>query len=118
MRSPASISVRSQFHSSTLHSREQAQQLYTSIMMFIRNTDEIYIDFSEIQFVSRSFADELIYLTSASNRRNQIIFCCMNNSVDQMIQAVGNTQNGKSKHSDLPVHKFPNTESLLHYFSE
>lgn len=118
MKSTAPISVRSIFQSSNLHSREQAQELYKTIIKFIRTAREIYVDFSAIQFISRSFADELVHLTSQYREENQIQFCCMNPDIEQMILAVKNTQNGRVKHFNLPVHKFPNTESLLRYFSE
>jgi len=118
MMSPVSISVHALFHSPTLHSREQANLLYSRIMKLIRENEEIYIDFSEIQFISRSFADELIHLSNSSKKMSQIVFCCMAYDVEQMIRAVTRTQNGRTSGNYLPVQRFPNTESLLRYFAE
>jgi hypothetical protein len=53
-----------------------------------------------------------------ARQKDQIVFCCTNSDIEQMFQAVENTQKGHPFHSHIPVHRFSNTESLLHYFSE
>jgi anti-anti-sigma regulatory factor len=118
MNSPVSIAVRKFFNSSSLHTREQAQYLFEQINKSILRTKMLYVDFSDISFISRSFADELVQLKSKSTQHDQIEFCCTTPNVSKMLEAVESTRNGKITSINIPVRRFTNTESLLSYFSE
>jgi hypothetical protein len=111
------IDVSDFFSSSSLHTREQAQQLFKKIEKLINSAEEFFVDFSDIEFVSRSFADELIYLRSHSPHKEFIQFCCLEPVVDQMFSAVTRTQQSRALHHQIPVHEFSSIDEVMNYFS-
>lgn len=117
MKSPLSILVRDYFKTESLHSREQAQELFESILSLIRYNEEVWVDFSDIEFISRSFADELVHLKLSSLKRDFINFCCTSQEVKTMLEIVAYTQTNKSFEKKLPVYRFDNMEKLFKYFS-
>lgn len=117
MSSNNSISVRDLFKSDHLQTREQAEVLYSTVIKKLSGRDEYYIDFSNIDFVSRSFADELVHLAIADKKEDQIVFCCMSYTIERTFQSVKKTQIGNLISRSIPIRKFSNTESLLQYFS-
>lgn len=118
MESPLSISVREYFKTQGLHSREQAQELFDAILNLVHYNEEIWVDFSDIEFISRSFADELVHLKMNSNKSNLINFCCASSEVKNMLESVEATQTNKRFEKKLPVHRFESMENLLKYFSK
>jgi anti-anti-sigma regulatory factor len=111
------ISVLDFLQSSSLHTREQAHKLFEAI--FQKKNYELYIDFSGIEFISRSFADELVKLKSQfSTNKNYIEFCCLPRNVKQMFEAVEHTQSHNKIERFIPVHQFENWNSLMHFFEE
>ncbi len=118
MKSPATISVQNFFKAQSLHSREQAQDLFVDISSVMHNHEPVWIDFSDIEFISRSFADELIYLKTNSKRKAFINFCCTSIAVQDMLEAVTHTQVKRKIEKKLPVHQFDSMESLLQFFSK
>lgn len=117
MTSPVSISVYDFFQSQGLHSREQAQDLFAAIIQKMRRQEDIWVDFSDIDFMSRSFADELVNLKMKSKQKRLINFCCTSASVREMLEAVEHTQIEKRDEKKLPVHRFDNIDSLFKYLS-
>ena len=71
MTSPSTISVQEFFKAQGLHSREQAQELFASVIEVMHDHEPVWIDFSDIEFISRSFADELVHLKVNSKKKYQ-----------------------------------------------
>lgn len=117
MNSPLTISVRDHFKTESLRSREQAQEFFASILILVRCNEEVWVDFSDIEFISRSFADELVHLKSNSNKRDLIDFCCTSPDVRSMLEIVAYTQKNKQLDKKLPVYQFDSLEKLFKYFS-
>lgn len=118
MKRPVSISVREYFKTESLHSREQAQEFFASILNLVRNNEEVWVDFSGIEFISRSFADELVHLKLNSNKKDLINFCCTSHEVKTMLEIVAFTQTNKQFEKKLPVYQFDSMEKLFKYFSK
>jgi anti-anti-sigma regulatory factor len=117
MTSPISISVHSFFNGSALHTREQADKLFTAILNDVQPPEEIFVDFSDIEFISRSFADELVNLKLTSREKKLINFCCTNSDVRAMLEAVEHTQTGIQKDRKLPIQRFDNLDNVMNFFS-
>ncbi len=117
MISPVSISVNNFFKVAALHTREQAQQLFSAIIDTMKSPDPVWIDFSDIEFLSRSFADELVHLKMNSNKNDLINFCCTSPDVKNMLEIVEHTQTNKQFEKKLPVHQFESLESVRNFFS-
>ena len=117
MRSPVSISVFDFFKLSALHTREQAQKLFTAVIDLMESPEPVWVDFSDIEFISRSFADELVHLKVNSNDRSLINFCCASSNVNNMLETVERTQTNKSFEKKLPVHQFDSLESMRRFLS-
>jgi len=116
---PSSISVYSFFDSFSLHTREQARELFAAIETKTSHLKEpFYVDFSDIEFISRAFADELVQLRLQAKNKDLIEFCCVSSNIHNMLLAVERTQSKKPESIVFPIHKFENLESLLHFFSE
>jgi anti-anti-sigma regulatory factor len=118
MKSPVTISVFELFKASALHSREQAKELFSTILKIMRNHEPVWIDFSNIEFISRSFADELVHLKMNSKEKSLINFCCTSITVNDIFDAVAHSQSKKKTEKKLPVQKFDSLESLMKYFSK
>lgn len=118
MKSPVTISVFALFKAPALHSREQAQYLFAAILKIMRDHEPIWVDFSDIEFISRSFADELVHLKANSKQRSLVNFCCTSKDVQNMLDTVEHTQLKKKAEEKLPVHRFDSLESLMKYFSK
>lgn len=112
------ISVLDFFQSSSLHTREQANRLFKAIQKKEKH-DELFIDFSEIEFISRSFADELVKLKSQfSTKKNHVEFCCLSKDVKQMFEVVEHTQSYSKREKFIPVRQFENWNSLMHFLEK
>jgi hypothetical protein len=118
MKSPLTISVQDFFKAQGLHSREQAQELFTAIMNIMHDHEPVWADFSDIEFISRSFADELVNLKMNSKKKNLVNFCCASPDIQNMLEAVEHTQTKKRTEKKLPVHQFDSLESLMKFFSK
>jgi anti-anti-sigma regulatory factor len=113
------ISVLDFFQSSSLHTREQANKLFEVILKKLKKYSELHIDFSNIEFISRSFADELVKLKSQfSTAENYIEFCCLSRNVRQMLEAVEHTQSYSKREKYIPVRQFENWNSLMHFLEK
>lgn len=117
MKSPLRISVRDYFKTESLHSREQAQELFASVLNLIRHNEDVWVDFSDIEFISRSFADELVHLKLSSAKKDLINFCCTSQEVKTMLEIVAYTQMNKRFEKKLPVYQFDSLEKVFKYFS-
>lgn len=117
MKSPLSISVLRYFETQSLHSREQAQELFDAIIKLVRYNDEVWVDFSDIEFTSRSFADELVHLKLNSKKKTLINFCCASQEVEKMLESVTSTQIKKPFVQNLAIRKFDSMENLYKYLS-
>ena len=117
MTSPVSISVRRFFNASALHTREQAEKLFAAVLDQLQPPEELFVDFSGIEFISRSFADELVKLKITSRRKRLINFCCTSSDIRSMLEAVEHTQTGNAKEPKVPIQRLDNLDSLMNFFS-
>lgn len=106
------ISV-SELLSSTIHTRQAAIEL----MQVIEENpcDQIELDFSDVAYISRSFADQFHYdkLQLAANADKSIIVSNANEEVFRMLQAVAKTQHkDKRAYEKVPVYNYTDWKSL------
>lgn len=86
-------------------------------LAFVKNTGEnqVVLDFSGVEFISRSFADEF-YNAFHLNSDRGFEFTMVNvpENVDAMVKAVAATQDGSGKtvEKDTSVHRPKNIEDL------
>ena len=118
MKTPVTTSAYNFFKAQGLHSREQAQNFFTAIMDLMHAQEAVWVDFSDIEFISRSFADELVNLKMNSKKKSLVNFCCTSPDVQNMLEAVENTQTKKRTEKKLQVHQFDSLESLMNFFSK
>jgi hypothetical protein len=99
----------------TIHTRDAAKQLLSVVAADPCAQTEL--DFSEVTYISRSFADQFhsdkLQLIASSQK--QIIVTNANEEVVNMLQAVAKTQNKSYQNSSLPVFKYSNWNQLENY---
>ena len=102
--------------STSIHSREASSVLMKVIEEDM--CDHIELDFSAVEYISRSFADQLHFdkLNYAMQKNKTIIVSNASDIVLNMLQAVAKTQNS-SVHSqeNLPVFKYSNQNQLENF---
>lgn len=91
----------------TIHTRQSASILLKAVSS--EHCDHIDLDFSEVEYISRSFADEFhsekISLVRSSNKK--IIVRNANDKVIKMLQSVARTQNkDKRDFEEMPVYNY------------
>lgn len=112
------ISVKDHMAHTTLVTREAATSFMLQIKKLPWNTIEL--DFSNIEFISRSFADQLhkekIELWEANEKKVNVSNAC--EAVFQMLQAVSKTQNKPDRViPDIEVLHFNDRKSLKAFLS-
>lgn len=99
-----------------LNTREAAQQL--SITIKSSQCNSIELDFSNVEFMSRSFADQFYKEQLQLKNELNIIIHIMNanEEIIKMLNVVSNTQNKKDREfKTIPVYKFSNPQLLADY---
>lgn len=96
-----------------VHTREASHIL----LQVVENNpcDKVDIDFSGVEFISRSFADQFHTdtLALAERTNKSIIITNANEPVINMLQAVAKTQDKARRHySKIPVYKYSSRSSL------
>lgn len=104
----------------TLNTREATYLVFKAIDL--GNTKTIQLDFSGVEFMSRSFADEFYkYRRTLETENNiQIVLVNMNKDLSQMLQAVTNSNTiGKLEIETMKFNhiKFKTQEELSKYLS-
>jgi anti-anti-sigma regulatory factor len=100
----------------TIHTREAAQLLLNEIKRF--PSSEIRLDFSNVDFISRSFADEfhqlkMDYITESNIK---IILFNANEDVLSMLQAVSRTENKKNRpYESVQLYNFTEIKYLQRF---
>lgn len=101
----------------TLNTRDEAQLLFSKIIPMI-SVEEVVLDFSDIIFMSRSFADEFyIEYKKLNGQMNSIIFKNANIQIMDILKAIDNTYK-KSNHNvyiEYPKFSFTNYNHLSNY---
>jgi anti-anti-sigma regulatory factor len=102
----------------TLDSRDEAKTLFEQLNNLFLLNNEVVLDCSEIEFMSRSFADEFHQekLKIARNTQTVILIENATAQVIEILQAVARTQNKKKK-TDLtiPVFSISSNRDLTEY---
>lgn len=102
--------------SELLNSREAATMLLDLVIE--QQVDRVELDFSEIEFMSRSFADQFHKERYALQSNNGLIIeiSNANEEIINMLNTVARTQNKtKREFFKLPVFKYSDTDMLSDY---
>lgn len=108
----STISVFSLF-GATLHTRQVAIELLKNVED--RPCDNVELDFQQVDYISRSFADQFHSdkLSLAERLQKKIIVINPNEEVLKMLQAVARTQHkDKRDVKELPVYHYTDWQSL------
>lgn len=101
---------------SSVHTRESSE-----ILMHQIETDPcnfIEIDFSQVDYISRSFADQFYFdkMKCAIDLKKDVIVGNANESVVHMLNAVSRTQNKKRGYLlNIPVYKYSSQSELENF---
>lgn len=102
----------------TLDSRDEAIRLFELLKSNYPEFKEITLDFTSIDFMSRSFADQFHKerLKWAQQDNVKILITNAPIQVIDILHAVSKTQNGTNRvMQDLPVYAFSKSDQLSHY---
>jgi len=98
-----------------LISREAVISLFSNIN---RNQNNIEFDFANVEFMSRSYADQFCKLKTdfEQNKNSRIQIVNANEEVINMLQIVEQTQNStERKFEQVPIFKFSKAKMLSDY---
>lgn len=112
MNSAITISV-SKLIGTSVHTREASNILMEAIEKDL--CDYIEFDFSNVEYISRSFADQFYVdkLNCAAKFKKNIIISNANETVMHMLNIVSKTQNKKHGNSAVfPIYKYSSQEYL------
>lgn len=101
-------------YAADLFTRSRASELRTSINVA---ANEVELDFNNISFMSRSFADELCNIMDEMSHIN-FSFINMCDEIKTMLNKVQNSRRQERKRgvANAKIIKFDNIESLSEYF--
>jgi anti-anti-sigma regulatory factor len=102
--------------SELLNTREAATMLFHLIEK--HSSNRVEFDFSEVEFMSRSFADQFHKERSNIKKENGLVIVISNanEEVQTILKTVAQTQNkSKRAYMKLPVFQYTNTEMLSDY---
>lgn len=100
----------------TIHTREASNELLKAVSEDC--CKQVDLDFSDVEYISRSFADQFHAdkIKLAVEQQKNIIVTNANEEVIKMLQAVARTQNKTYKeYSDIPVYKYSNWTQLENF---
>lgn len=100
------ISLKEKFETTHLSTRSMARELYNELLC--RESLDITIDFTGIEFASRSFMVQLYSMLA--KHRSQVRFVNMNENVDQMYQLAVTAYN---RPAVMPTHTKNNASPEL-----
>lgn len=105
-----------QFLGKTIHTRDASNQLLK--LVADNPCQKVDLDFSEVEYISRSFADQFHAdkIKLATEQQKTIIVTNANEEVINMLQAVARTQNKAYRgHTHLPVYKYSTWNQLENF---
>lgn len=95
-------------------SRQSAELIRPEIFRIAPRKENIEIDFSNVDFISRSFADEILHLKDEMKKRDIIIqFSNTNNEVENMLKIVTSQVPKKQRSIDFTT---ANLEKMACHF--
>lgn len=97
----------------TLHTRQAATELLQAVTQ--NPCDHIELDFVDVEYVSRSFADQFHAekIAIAIQQQKSIIVTNANEEIIKMLQAVARTQDKENRaYEKVPVYNYTNWKSL------
>lgn len=118
MKSPKTIFVSHILSEHALHTREQAQRLVQEAEIALLHHEPVWFDFTGIDFMSRSFADEFLKLTTFWKLNNQLDWCELSSSVNSMIEMVEKSRKESSNKSIEIPSVIVSDEDVLYRFFE
>jgi len=102
----------------TLDSRDEVIHLFDTLNSKYTEFRELVLDFTSVDFMSRSFADQFYKEQIKWTLRNDHLLSITNAPVQviEILQAVSKTQMGKNgKVQDLPIYSFSKADQLSQY---
>ncbi|MCB0768586.1 MAG: hypothetical protein KDB95_15360 [Flavobacteriales bacterium] len=111
MRASTDIKVKNKVGSNPNY-RNSADVLFTEVPA---TTEELVLDFSEVEFISRGFADEFhkARLRFQTERNVPVVLEQVNEAVQEMLSAVARTQEGSTPlRVDFPVIRVNSVDEL------
>lgn len=102
---------------SSIHTREAS-----SVLMHLVENDpynDVELDFSQIEYISRSFADQFHVdkISLAMRLQKTIIVSNATDAVINMLQAVAKSQNAENRQiENIPVYKYSSQPQLENFF--
>lgn len=115
MNCTTTISV-SELIGTSIHTREASDILMRLIEKDL--CDYIELDFSNVEYISRSFADEFYFdkLNYAIKLKKNLIVSNANEAVMHMLSAVAKTQNKKpNTFFNIPIYKYSSQSQLENF---
>jgi len=100
----------------SLHTRQAVTQLLHNVAQ--NPCAHIELDFAEVEYISRSFADQFHAekLALATRQQKSIIVTNANDQIIRMLQAVAKTQDVKDRlYEKMPVFHYTNWRSLENF---
>lgn len=101
----------------TLNTRDEADKLFQELIS-LNPKEEIVFDFSDVIFMSRSFADEFfVEYRKLINQNRSVIIKNATIQILDIIKAVDNTYNKENTYSyiEYPKYSFTNYNQLNNY---
>jgi hypothetical protein len=99
-----------------VHTRESSKILMKLIEQ--DQCDSIELDFSKVEYISRSFADQFYAdkINCTEKLKKNIIVSNANETVIHMLNAIAKTQNKKSNtFLDIPIYKYSSQSELENF---
>lgn len=98
----------------TLNTRENVNDLFSQLKSSLSNKKNIVLDFTDVTFMSRSFADQLVKVINSSNF--QIELMNMNLDIQEMYRIVQKTQKDNNRKTyNVPILRFSTQKQLENY---
>jgi len=118
MKSKKSIFVTQYFSVNALHTREQAQRLIQEAEIALLHHEPVWFDFTGIDFMSRSFADEFLKLTAFWKLIKQSDWLGLSVSAKNMIEMVTAGRRANANKSVQIPSVIVTDKDILHRFFE
>ncbi len=118
MKIARTIFVCSFLGTASLHTREQAQRLIQETEIAMLHHQPVWLDFTGIDFMSRSFADEFLKLAALWKRDHQFDWLGFSPTLAKMLDMVAKSRSKQSNSSKEIPFVTVTDESVLYRFFE
>ena len=117
MKTARTIFVCSYLGATSLHTREQAQRLIQETEIAMLHHEPVWLDFTDIDFMSRSFADEFLKLAILWKRHHQFNWMGLSSTVSNMLDMVDYSRHNPSNSvTEIPFVTVTDDQMLYRFF--